>query len=91
MLSYFEDGEEWKTIIQLLRTISSTPNHSIGSGKLSQNMYPKSKVQPSLVYIREAIVVAEVTGAWYERTRHWREKNSNTAEKKSMGVILFHK
>ena len=63
MFPNFEDGEVRKTIIQLLMTIRSTPSHSWGSGKLFQNKYPKSKVQPSLVYISAAIEVAEVSGA----------------------------
>ena len=63
MLPDFEDDVVRKTIIQLLRTIRIIPSHSSGSGKLPQNKYPNSKVQPSLVYIRAEIEVAEVTGA----------------------------
>ena len=58
------DVEVRKTIIQLLMMIKITPSHSRGVGRLPQNKYPKSSVQPSLVYISVEMEVAEVFESW---------------------------
>ena len=64
ILQNHEDAIVRKTIKKLLMMIKITPSHSRGVGRLPQNKYPKSSVQPSLVYIRVEMEVAEVFESW---------------------------
>ena len=64
ILQNHEDAIVRKTIKKLLMMIKTTPSHSMGVCRLPQNKYPKSSVQPSLVYIRVEMEVAEVFESW---------------------------